>query len=66
MKHKIEIFVIKMFLHCILTKLSNYDYDNEFLKYLQEVPKLLIETFPTVMTSIQRHSFASSHPENYV
>lgn len=68
MKHKIEIFVIKMYLHWILTKLSNYDYDSEFLKYLQEVPELLIETCPVVitMTSIRRHSFASSHRENYV
>lgn len=69
MKHKIEeIFVIKMYLHCILTKLSNSDYDNEFLKHLQEVPELLIETFPIVitMTSIQHHSFALSHLEIYV
>lgn len=39
-----------------------------FLKYLQEVPELLIETCPivTTMTSFQRHSFALSHRENDV
>lgn len=42
--------MIKMYLHCVLTKLSNYDSENEFLKHLQEVPELLIETFPIVIT----------------